>query len=952
LLLFSVLFLNSSFSRVTAWDKSTPEQVKLFAKDSSSLLLRAKALETNRKFVPTQAFELQRIKMHAPIVIAITFPGGNQKKLLIDSASTIGEAINAVSDKLEILDCSSYSCYKVIGNIERVLNVTDNICDVVASIDALGRSMDSKLKYKFVYKKRIILNNDVVEAASETNILFPQAREDMMGGKIPVTEEKAAQLAALILQHDLGDWVANRHITTEVERYIPPNIVRRSMLSAADWDKSVMEEYKTLTGRSKPEVISAYMAELRGLPDFGLTVYACKYHQCTRKALKLTTSLNLGVGKRGLKVLHPETGELLLDAPFSRLVEWRHNALESTVFVSVGGLVEEQMEKKNVFDLVVQTAYADEICNLINDYAQALLERSTVGLTIEAQDSKTPDMLSFDEGDIILVTQKNTDGWFRGEYKGKSGFVSAKAVTMLFEFPKPGQDIHSKRVTLSKYQSVVASMVPSGNLIGLQQYASAHFTEKRAAAFKFTTVPIAQSLHTFKQITDTIYSTEMFVRVMKWMGDYPVGTTTLYTAIVDILQKLIVAHSEASSNQAGLIDELYCQIWKQTTENPNPDSVKKGWELMAILSGLAQPADALLEPLLDHLTAVGQSGDVIGLLAKYIIKNLTTEHPQRKFAPSIKEITAISCGQAIPLTISFPIAETVIHITPHTTVSEAVDIVVRELGIQKSAGFGLIAGVIEGAEGPLEPDDLICDILSQWARTAGNKKIFARPDLLVLPINKLDSFQPVLSFRKIYFDEQITEGDLRDDPKLFEFLFYQTFMLIKTGELILTDEQTCAVGAYWTKINALRTGGQIKIDRVLMSKCFPFSFVNLFLEKQQPQIQAKYDSLPSTLDEQGAMRQFFLAASQSPLFGHVMYSVRLDNNPVKLCISKDTIKVVDMNQRKILNNWSYGEIAQVVPSPSNIKISYGNLMRQDEAVFSTYMGQAIHQVYKRFARLQ
>lgn len=90
------------------------EKVKLFAKDSSSLLLRAKALDTSRKFVPTQTFELSRIVQHAPIVIAICFPGGNQKKLLIDSASTIGEAINAVSDKLEILDCSSYAIYKVI----------------------------------------------------------------------------------------------------------------------------------------------------------------------------------------------------------------------------------------------------------------------------------------------------------------------------------------------------------------------------------------------------------------------------------------------------------------------------------------------------------------------------------------------------------------------------------------------------------------------------------------------------------------------------------------------------------------------------------------------------------------------------------------------------------------------------------------------------------------------
>ncbi len=60
--------------------------------------------------------------------------------------------------------------------------------------------------------------------------------------------------------------------------------------------------------------------------------------------------------------------------------------------------------------------------------------------------------------------------------------------------------------------------------------------------------------------------------------------------------------------------------------------------------------------------------------------------------------------------------------------------------------------------------------------------------------------------RQVYFDSTITEGDLRDDPKLFEFLFYQTFMSIKTGDLILTDEQACSVGACWAKINALRTG--------------------------------------------------------------------------------------------------------------------------------------------------
>lgn len=81
----------------------------------------------------------------------------------------------------------------------------------------------------------------------------------------------------------------------------------------------------------------------------------------------------------------------------------------------------------------------------------------------------------------------------------------------------------------------------------------------------------------------------------------------------------------------------------------------------------------------------------------------------------------------------------------------------------------------------------------------------------------------------------------------------------------------------------------------------------------------------------------------------VQYNVRLDNNPVKLCIGREGAKVVDMNARKVLHSWAFGDLSQVVPSPSNIKFVYGNLMRSDEAVFITYLGTAIKQVVERFS---
>ena len=51
------------------------------------------------------------------------------------------------------------------------------------------------------------------------------------------------------------------------------------------------------------------------------------------------------------------------------------------------------------------------------------------------------------------------------------------------------------------------------------------------------------------------------------------------------------------------------------------------------------------------------------------------------------------------------------------------------------------------------------------------------------------------------------------------------------------------------------------------------------------------------------------------------------------------------------NNWSFDEIAQVVASPSSLKIGYGNLMSQDSANFTTYMAMQMKNTFDRFSRL-
>ena len=109
-----------------------------------------------------------------------------------------------------------------------------------------------------------------------------------------------------------------------------------------------------------------------------------------------------------------------------------------------------------------------------------------------------------------------------------------------------------------------------------------------------------------KELTST--AVQAFKNILSFMGDrksVKEGTGHAYK----LLNNCIHAPEE-------LRDEIYCQLIKQTTNNPNPESLKRGWQLFGICSGAFPPSKEFEPFLLTHCQRNAKHPEV-GTYAKF-----------------------------------------------------------------------------------------------------------------------------------------------------------------------------------------------------------------------------------------------------------------------------------------------------------------------------------------------
>jgi len=412
-------------------------------------------------------------------------------------------------------------------------------------------------------------------------------------------------------------------------------------------------------------------------------------------------------------------------------------------------------------------------------------------------------------------------------------------------------------------------------------------------------------------------------------------------------------------------DEIYMQIIKQLTQNPRPESVAKGWQIMCMCVGTFPPSFDFENFLLHYIIEKRDKGrGAVVDYARYCLRTLEamlSNGDGTGFVPSVEEILAYKERPPILATIHLVDGNVItedLPITPDLNVGKVLEMCSGWLDLKDSRvdSLGMFVydcGETEDAASmdesyknapyrdlirtprPLRNDDYMGDIIVQRARQRRKFKFVIKRKIFLPQHNGRgsDPFYERLNYLQAE-DETIIQGniDINDEEKVVALAGIS--MAVAFGEEMGgTVEELVAANV------------QDFIPPAWREKKSPDAWANLILQTR--------DSLVSS-DPEDLQDQFLQIVQESPLYGtHWFYVYKVDTPPsvavppavkslpreIMLGFNAEGMHVYSLS-RQLLVSFPYADIYRWGGSSSQFSLIMADASLADSFEFVIITGQA------------
>ncbi|XP_062403935.1 talin-2 [Sardina pilchardus] len=309
---------------------------------------------------------------------------GAVKTIMVDDSKTVGELLVTICSRIGITNYEEYSLIqeqveekkedgmgtlkkdrtllrdeRKMEKLKAKLHTDDDLNWLDHSRTFREQGVEESetllLRRKFFYSDQNVDSRDPVQL----NLLYVQARDDILNGSHPVSFEKACEFAGIQAQIQFGPHVEHKHKPgfLDLKEFLPKEYIKQR-----GSEKRIFQDHKSCGEMTEIEAKVKYVKLARSLRTYGVSFFLVKEKMKSKN--KLVPRL-LGITKESVMRVDEKTKDVVQEWPLTTVKRW---AASPKSFTLDFGEYQESYYS-------VQTTEGEQISQLIAGYIDIILKK-------------------------------------------------------------------------------------------------------------------------------------------------------------------------------------------------------------------------------------------------------------------------------------------------------------------------------------------------------------------------------------------------------------------------------------------------------------------------------------------------------------------------------------------------------------------------------------------------
>ncbi|XP_033241746.1 myosin-J heavy chain isoform X3 [Drosophila pseudoobscura] len=765
--------------------------------------------------------------------------------------------------------------------------------------------------------------------------VYPPSSVEVASDEFPVSEKVALQLAGLQAQVSLGD-PSNQpkpEYYSDINNFLPCRISKTR--EQQFWIPILAQAHRQY-GSSRNELTAKvlYLSCVMQYPLYGTTMYNVIY----KGYWSFVNNIILGVNCDGIMFIQPEDKFIIYQFKYVDIESIMLDPSDSFITISLNRNTHQTGQQfrdgSSLIDsqkcFVFETLQKDEIGSLIISYCPSL-SNWILNITDCSKKNKG-------------TTHEDRSRLYQNVVISRRQLIDMNIVR------KPQELGGFLRNTLRRLSKHRIEKLRTEQRDNVQDHGETYKGFSHSFwAFSKQQIPFCLSSLSDQ---DESVMVQIFDSILTFSGLGTSGETIKRAEDEHI--RIVQSIMDKCMKKESLLNELYLQLIKQTTDHPDANSRinLKNWALLSVACSVILPSiKSIRKYLIAHLKRC--ASDYMSEEGKYarFAENCffrTQGTRRRQWTPSCEEILCTTNRRPCYSKFYFMDGQYYsIEFQPSSTANDVMEIIKKKIGLQDNSKGYSIYEVIGNTERSLLSEEKVCDVMAKWEKYRST----SQQGTQYQQSNALSSRQQnyIFLFKKHLFCDNYIN---LDDTVEKELLYHQNLHSLRSERYPITEMEAIMLTALQGQLELGDCRDILNDYRAVASHCLPPRFVpNIPHEAVAMHHQSLRGMLPAE-----AKKAFLNLIQSWPLHRATIFDVMqsfTSNWPRMLWLAVDQkgIHLLEHRSRNILCTHDYESIISFSPNLNSLMIFTGTEKKQSKVILSTSQAFQITTLIREYSEI-